>query len=106
MDWGMLSAQRYVSLYTPNLPEDTFPWYNPKARWRAMRKIRAPLFVVFGSKDEFLDQPAARIVSTFRTQANRTRHFNGIVIPGSRHGFRGHQPELTRHINRWLKTVI
>ncbi len=107
MHWdGFLSAQRFVSLYTPGASEDTFPWYDPKRRWAALDKISKPIFVVFGGKDNFLDQPAKNVVDFFRHRSTSSRHFTGAVIPGASHGFHRHQKQLVKLIGQWLDKLV
>jgi len=92
--WGFRSAQRYLSLYRPGEAEDVFPYYRPRARWTALRSVRVPLAVIVGSRDEYLDRPAAELVEAFERNATRARSFSGIVISGALHGFQGRERAL------------
>ena len=103
--WGFLSARRFISLYRPGEAEDVFPYYRPDARWTALGRVRVPLAVIVGSRDEYLDRRAAEVVAAFERSATRTRAFTGVVVPRARHGFRGHEPALARAIVRWALTV-
>jgi len=99
------SAKRYVSLLRPNTNEDTFPYYNPKARWRAYSKIKIPIVVIVGSKDEYLDRPAKNFIEIFRKNSKNAKSFSGIIIKGANHGFYGKEKELAKHITRFIKTA-
>lgn len=101
--YGILSAGRWLSLYRPGLAEDTFPWYDPAARWAALRTIRKPLLVVFGSKDKYLDRPATEVIKIFRARAARTRDFVGQSLAGAPHGFQDYQYLISRTIARWIE---
>jgi alpha-beta hydrolase superfamily lysophospholipase len=103
--WGFLSARRFVSLYRPGEVEDVFPYYRPDGRWTALRRVRVPLAVVIGGRDEYLDRRAARVVAAFASHATGTPAFRGIVVPGARHGFRGHEPALARAITSWASEI-
>ena len=103
--WGFLSARRFISLYRPGEAEDVFPYYRPDARWTALRRIRVPLAVIVGGRDEYLDRRAAEMIAAFERNAIRARAFTGVVVPRARHGFRGHEPALARAIVRWARTV-
>jgi pimeloyl-ACP methyl ester carboxylesterase len=103
--WGFWSAHRYVSLYRPGGAEDVFPYYRPGARWAALRKIRVPVAVIIGGRDEYLDRSPARLVAAFALNATRARSFDGVVIPGAQHGFREHEDALAREIVRWIRRV-
>ena len=100
--FGFYSARRYLSLYRPGEAEDVFPYYRSGGRWNALRKVRVPLAVVVGSRDEYLDRPAAALVEAFARNATAARSFTGIVIPRASHGFAGHEAPLARALARWI----
>lgn len=103
--WGFRSARRFVSLYRPGETEDVFPYYRPDGRWTALGRVRVPVAVIVGGRDEYLDRRAAAVVTAFERNATRTRAFTGIVVPGARHGFRGHEAALAREIVRWARRL-
>ena len=103
--FGFWSARRYISLYRPGEAEDVFPYYRPDARWTALRRVRLPLAVVLGSRDEYLDRRPSEVVDAFERNATRARSFTGIVVPGADHGFAGHEATLARSIVRWVTVV-
>ena len=102
--FGFRSARRYISLYRPGEAEDVFPYYRPDARWVALRRVRTPLAVVLGSRDEYLDRRPAEVVEAFERNAIRARSFAGIVIPRAGHGFQRHEELLARSIVRLLQS--
>lgn len=103
--WGFYAARRFVSLYRPGGAEDVFPYYRPGARWTALRRVRVPLAVIVGARDEYLDRPARALVDAFARHATGTRAFTGLVVPRARHGFRGQEPALARALVGWARTV-
>jgi pimeloyl-ACP methyl ester carboxylesterase len=103
--WGFLSARRFISLYRPGETEDVFPYYRPDAGWTALRRVRVPLAVVVGSRDEYLDRPAREVIAAFERNATGTRAFSGILVPHARHGFRGHERVLAREVVRWTGSL-
>ena len=100
--FGFRGARRYVSLYRPGEAEDVFQYYRADGRWTALRKVRAPLAVVVGSRDEYLDRPAAEVVEAFERNATAARSFTGLIVPRARHGFAGHEDLLARTLLRWI----
>ncbi len=104
--WGFRSAARFVSLYRPGAAEDVFPYYRPAASWTALKRVRVPLAVIIGSRDEYLDRRAGELVAAFERNATGTRAFTGIIVPRALHGFRGREPELAREIARWARKVV
>jgi len=103
--FGFWSAQRFISLYRPGEAEDVFPYYRPDARWAALGRVRLPLAVIVGSRDEYLDRRAAEVVAAFERNATRAPSCRGIVIPRARHGFRGQERVVAREIVRWARRV-
>jgi pimeloyl-ACP methyl ester carboxylesterase len=102
--WGFWSARRYLSLYRPGGAEDVFPYYRP-ARWAALGKVRVPLAVIIGGRDEYLDRSPSQLIAAFALNAPRAPSISGIVVPGARHGFRGHEAALAREIVGWVRRV-
>ena len=99
-DW---SARRYISLYRPGEAEDVFPYYRPHARWAALRRVRVPVAVIVGSRDEYLDRRPAELLEAFERNAIRARSFTGVVVPGAPHGFAGREDVLARTMVRWIQ---
>jgi hypothetical protein len=85
--------------------EDVFPYYRPRARWTALRRVRTPLAVIVGGADEYLDRPARALVAAFERNAVGARSFTGIVVPRARHGFRGHEAALARAVVGWARRL-
>jgi len=101
--FGFRSARRYISLYRPGEAEDVFPYYRPGARWTALGRIRLPVAVIVGSRDEYLDRRPAALVEAFERNATRARSFTGLVIPGAPHGFQKREDVLARSIADWIQ---
>lgn len=99
------TARRYLSLYAAGNTEDVFPYHNPRARWTMLKRIRIPVAVVIGSRDEHLDRPAKNLIEAFRANARSTKSFEGIIIRDARHGFRKREKELARTIVRWVRRI-
>ena len=104
--FGVWTAQRLVSLLSKGTPEDVFPYYNPRARWKELKSASIPIAVVFGSRDEHLTLPAKKLIEVFRVKAGSTKSFSGITIKGADHGFVKKEKELARTIIRWIKRAI
>lgn len=110
LSYGVFSAKRFLSMFRPGETEDIFPYLDPQAEWQALQNIRAPLAIVFGSRDEYLDpvrgnasngvnRPAQRIIDIFRAHAplakspaphlSWTRHHTYDMLSGKGAGFTG-----------------
>lgn len=101
----LYTAYRYLGLYTPGKAEDTFPYYNPKANWKALGSIRQPIAVIIGSRDEHLDRSPEKFIEAFRKNAQKTKNFNGFVVKNAGHNFVKKEKELAKIIVGWLKKI-
>ncbi len=104
--FGFWSARRYLSLYRPGEAEDVFPYYRPDARWTALRRVRAPIAAIVGSRDEFLDRRPHELIEAFCRNASRARSITGVVLPGALHGFQRHERALAQTIVRWIRARV
>lgn len=99
----LLDAQRFLSLNTPDSTENqVFPYFDPKAEARALKRIRVPLLAVFAEKDEFRDRKTFKLVEWFR-ENNMSVKFDAKVIPGSGHSFFNHEGEVCKTISDWVE---
>lgn len=96
--YGVMSPDRFISLYSAGGAEDVFPYDRADARWEALGKIRVSLAVIVAERDEYLDRPAREIIAAFERHARWTKSFSGIIIKGANHGFRKKEKELTEAI--------
>ena len=94
-EYGIMSPDRFISLYSAGGREDVFPYDRADARWDALASIRTPLAVIVAELDEYLDRPARGIIAAFERHAQWTKSFSGIIIKSANHGFRGKEKELT-----------
>lgn len=104
-EYGIYTAERFLSLYRPGSPEDVFPYYETKSHsnhWKELKSIRIPVAVILGSRDEYLDRPAKKLAEIFKKNAVSTKTFSGVIIHGADHGFRKKEKELAKEI---MKTI-
>lgn len=103
IEFGVLTARRFLSLYESGLAEDTFPYYNPQARWKELRSVRVPIAVILGSRDEYLDRPANELINIFKIHATSARSFSSMIIKGANHSFQKKERELAGSLIDWIK---
>lgn len=100
----IMSARRYLSLNTPGGPEDVFPYYDPKASWSALKKVRVPLAVIIGKKDQYLGKWRAEdLIDVFADKAIAAPEFTGAAIPRSNHSFTKTSKELAEVLADWMR---
>ncbi len=105
-DKRVYSPARYISLYNPGEAEDVFPYYNPRAKWKELKSVKAPVAVVIGGRDQFLDKSAKQFIEVFRQNAKSAKSFSGIIIKGANHGFHKKEKELSQSVIKWIKRAI
>lgn len=103
LEFGLQTAERYLSLYTPRRPEDVVPYHDPKANWKELKSVHIPLLVIIGSQDEYLDRTPQNFIETFRKHAPTKKDFSSIIIRGARHGFVKKERELAKVMVNWIK---
>ncbi len=101
-EYGILTPQRFLSLYHPGSKEDVFPYHTEKALWKELKSIRIPIAIIVGARDEYLDRPAKKLVEVFKKYAPSTPKFTGITIQGANHGFAKKEEELSEKIINFI----
>ncbi len=98
-DWFLCDAQRYISLYTPDSPEEIFSYAQGERIPKTMLAAGVPLLVLLAGKDEYADRPAKRIAEWFES------HFSGqnrvVIIPDVGHSFKGGETEVASEIKKF-----
>lgn len=104
-EYGIYTAKRYLSLYEARHAEDVFPYHNRKGSWKELKSIHVPIAVIIGSRDQYLDRPAQKLIEIFKKNAIHTKSFSGVVIQGANHGFYKKEKELAGVITSWVKKI-
>lgn len=97
----IISAQRFVSLYTPDSPEEIFCYAQPNKKPATLRKIKIPTLVILAQKDEFRDRPIFKIAKWF------TKNIKGYprsveIINNAPHAFTGHEQQVAKLIGSFI----
>lgn len=104
--YGVITAQRYLSLYQAGTKEDVFPYYNPRASWKELGNIKTPISVIMGSRDEYLDISVKKYMDLFRGHARSTKAFYEVIIKGATHGFYRKEKEISYEIIKSIKRAV
>lgn len=97
----LLSAQRYVSLYSPNSKEEIFTYASDK-KAKILRTVSIPTLAVFGENDEYLDRPVLELVEWFEENIH-AKAKQVEWIEGANHSFKGEEKQLGKLITSWLE---
>ena len=96
--WFVCDAQRFLSLYTPESVEDTFP-YGQKKNPKLMNSVSVPTLVLLAGADEHGDRPAREIGRWFEKHLNNGRV---AIVPRVQHSFHGGEKVVAREIRRFV----
>lgn len=98
----LLDAQRFLSLYAADSPEEIFTYAQPHKAPTTLQAVKTPLLIELAGADEYADRPASDLVTWFE-QATRQQTATVQVMEGSLHNLAGHEATLARNIARWAK---
>lgn len=99
--WFVCDAQRFLSLYTPDSPEELFTYAQPKKTPRALRSVRVPVLVLFAGKEEHTKRPAKELASWF--EKNIRAPHRVLVIPKVTHSFKGGEGITAGAVRKFMK---
>ena len=94
-----LTPKRFLSLFTPG-PEDQFDYGEKKPKLPYFSKIKKPVFVVIGEKDEHLDRSTKSFLDVFSSKTT-SDNYKERVIKGADHGFKGVEESVSRALVEW-----
>lgn len=99
-----LSAQRFLSLYTPESQEEIFSYASGKLP-TMLRRVKRPLLAFFAESDQFGDRPAEDLADWFDIHRRGREQSKAVIIAGAEHGFGGYEAILAASINSWIKGI-
>lgn len=99
--WEYLDAQRFLSLYTSDSPEEIFSYSQPDKKPKTYQSIKLPVIAFFANEDEYSERPAAKLVEWF-TENSRSNRFAAHIIPNVGHSFKGGEDRIAKAIQNWI----
>lgn len=96
-----MTPKRYVSLYEKGSAEDVFDYGDTNPKMTTYSKIKIPLYVIFGERDEHADRPVGDIKKVFDDHA-KSSQYTSCIVPRALHGFEGLEDELAQLIIGWI----
>ncbi len=99
-----MTANRFVSLVTPNTLEDQFGYGDTPPMMVQYEHITIPLFVGFADKDEYADRPIDSIKKVFDSKQHSSR-YESVIFPGVFHNLAGQEKRLTEEIFAWAEKI-
>lgn len=103
--WGsLLSAKRFLSLYTPNSIEEIFSYLDPDKKPSILHKVKVPILAIFAEKDEYADRPAKEIADWFEDNS-KSKNLTIKIIKDALHSFQGKDKEVSTSISTWIQKI-
>lgn len=93
-------AQRFISLYTPDSPEEVFCYVTENQEPKTFQKVRVPVLTILAERDEYSDRPARALADWFM---EHTYTGETVIIPGADHSFTGEEQPLRQAMVRFMK---
>ncbi len=97
-----ITAQRFLSLYTPDsIEQSIFPYFDETRPARIFRSVTVPIMALFAGSDEYADRNASKIADWFSKNTGSKR-FDAVIIPKVEHNFKGAEAEVGKVISEWI----
>ena len=96
------SAQRFLSIADLKRPEARL--FNYDGELAEFGRIRAPVFVAFGTRDEGAVKPVSAYVRILKEHSG-SRKFGYLLIRRATHSFTGYEKRLAAGVSSWLRTM-
>lgn len=97
----MVSAQRFLSLATPDSQEEIFCYANQDKTPVSYRKIKIPVLVVLAEKDEHRDRPIKKIAGWFEKNSGSEK-LSVEIIPSAPHNFYKYETRAQDLVRRFI----
>lgn len=98
------TAKRFISVADLKQVEAQLFNYESK-RLTYFAKIKCPIFVVFGDKEEYRTKPVTEYMKKLQHDTN-SKNFGYAIIKGADHGFTSKEKETAKAIINWLKDIF
>lgn len=100
-----ITPKRYVSLAEKGSQEDVFDYGDEQPKMTTYSKIKKPLYVIFGGRDEHADRPIEKIKKVF-DEHTKSKKYTSCIVPGALHGFDGMEKELAMLVGEWIDCKV
>jgi pimeloyl-ACP methyl ester carboxylesterase len=101
-----VSANRFLSLATEFSEEDVFSYHSPEKRFRALSKVRVPVFVAFGEFDEFVDRKPGEITRVIAEKLERSPRVKTVLAKSAGHSLAGREKRVAGEMAKFFAGKI
>ncbi|HEX6976854.1 MAG TPA: alpha/beta fold hydrolase [Patescibacteria group bacterium] len=94
-------AQRFLSLYSPDSPEEIFCYAQTDKSAEILQKVKIPILIIFADKDEYRDRPTSKLQEWFKSNT-RSKQLTISAIKNATHGFETREKEARKEITKFI----
>ena len=98
----IISAQRFISLYTPDSPEEIFTYSQANKKTFTLRKVKIPILAILAGHDEFRDRPATKIAKWCEKYIGKRKTNRVVIIKNAPHSFNKYENKILEEIRLWI----
>ncbi len=97
----IVSAQRFLSLATPESKEEIFCYFQPDKLPLTYRKIKIPVLVILAGNDEYRDRTIKEIAAWFEKNS-KSKKLSTNIIPSAPHNFYKYETQVLDLIKNFI----
>lgn len=97
------SAQRFLSLATPESQEEIFCYCQQNKTPSVFRKIKIPTLIVLAEKDEYRDRPVKKLAHWFEKNS-KSKKLSVNIVPSSPHNFYKYESQVLGAIKNFIQS--
>lgn len=102
---GLYSAQRFLSLNTPDSTEEIFTYAQPEKTPTTLQSVRVPMLAVFAENDEYSDRPAEQLERWF-VSVKKSQKLKTAIISGAVHNLSGYEAAVSKVVQSFTKEYL
>jgi pimeloyl-ACP methyl ester carboxylesterase len=99
-EWFACDAQRFLSLYTPESPEEIFSYTRPDVRPQALEKVNVRILCFLAGDDEYGDVSPKKLEAWFAEHLKIGDKV--VIVPKVGHSFKGGERIVAREIKTFV----
>ncbi len=93
-------AQRFISLYNPDSPEEIFSYISPQVYPKTLTTVKQPLLALLAGQDEYQDRPTKQIAAWFNKYLSNSNS-QVTILTNAKHSLLGYEKLTAELIQMW-----
>ncbi|MEM0201101.1 MAG: alpha/beta fold hydrolase [Candidatus Micrarchaeaceae archaeon] len=101
-EYNFFTPKRLKSAYTLNGNEAKI--YNYNGNLKEFSSIKIPIFVIFGSKEQYKDRDVSEYMNILKIKT-KSKYFCYKIIKNANHSFYNYEKELTKNVKNYILKI-